>query len=197
VANPWLFTGAYYDSALKFYKIGQRYYDPSTARWTQPDGGGAGYLYAGDDPVSAVDPTGQWFIDLGVSGGNWVGGIQFNTDGFVLYSGAQISSDGSPGLTAQVAPMAELRGNQTSYGVSGFVPTPWKIAPGGSWSTSDPQATANDLAQGNLAGAWQSGDWEVGASTGGSVSGQVTQSSSEVSWSSVWDTVTNWVSGLF
>jgi uncharacterized protein RhaS with RHS repeats len=50
------------------YKFGVRYYDSSLGRWTQQDavGGSLGdlnsanrYTYANDDPVNAVDPSGQ------------------------------------------------------------------------------------------------------------------------------------------
>jgi RHS repeat-associated protein len=59
------------------YQFGQRYYDPSLMRWTQPDPldqtgdlrEGNKYLYAGGDPVNFVDPHGQakwggwWGVD--------------------------------------------------------------------------------------------------------------------------------------
>ena len=65
--NPWKFAGGYLDSSTNLYKFGTRYYDPSVGRWTQQDpvGGSLGdlnsanrYVYAGDDPVNAVDPNG-------------------------------------------------------------------------------------------------------------------------------------------
>ncbi len=40
------------------YHFGARYYDPTSANWTQPDPSGGGYTYAGDDPVNSVDPSG-------------------------------------------------------------------------------------------------------------------------------------------
>lgn len=65
VANPWLFTGAYFDRETGFYKMGARYYDPSLAIWTQIDplqyGKGSctgGYAYVGGDPINHADPTG-------------------------------------------------------------------------------------------------------------------------------------------
>jgi hypothetical protein len=42
-------------------KLGARYYNPTTARFTQPDPSGKEantYIYAGDDPTNLVDPTG-------------------------------------------------------------------------------------------------------------------------------------------
>jgi uncharacterized protein RhaS with RHS repeats len=50
------------------YKFGIRYYDAATGRWTQRDPVGGSlletvkanpYVYAGDDPVNLVDPSGR------------------------------------------------------------------------------------------------------------------------------------------
>jgi len=57
--NPWKFAGGYLDSSTSLYKFGVRYYDPALGRWTQQDPVGAGYVYAGDNPVNAVDPSGK------------------------------------------------------------------------------------------------------------------------------------------
>jgi RHS repeat-associated protein len=45
--------------------FGQRYYDPTTGSWTQQDPAaqGAGFLFAGDDPMNASDPTGLESIE--------------------------------------------------------------------------------------------------------------------------------------
>ena len=55
--NPFRYTGAYLD-ATGFYKMGERYYDPARGRFTQLDPLGGGYVYAGNDPINFVDPTG-------------------------------------------------------------------------------------------------------------------------------------------
>ncbi|MCA1683021.1 MAG: hypothetical protein LC685_03375 [Actinobacteria bacterium] len=47
--------------------LGARYYDPNLGRWTQQDSvvslgdpaNGNRYVYAGDDPVSRLDPMGR------------------------------------------------------------------------------------------------------------------------------------------
>jgi RHS repeat-associated protein len=61
-------TFTYLDSSTNLYKFGTRYDDPSLGRWTQQDpvGGSLGdlnsanrYAYANDDPVNAVDPSGE------------------------------------------------------------------------------------------------------------------------------------------
>jgi RHS repeat-associated protein len=68
--QPIRYTGGYWDGSTSghavLYKFGQRYYDSSLGRWTQPDPlndplalhGWNGYIYAGDDPVNAIDPSG-------------------------------------------------------------------------------------------------------------------------------------------
>ncbi|MFL5627365.1 MAG: RHS repeat domain-containing protein [Ktedonobacteraceae bacterium] len=57
--NPWKFAAGYLDSSTGLYKFGVRYYDPTLGRWTQLDSAGTGYVYAGDNPVNAVDPSGK------------------------------------------------------------------------------------------------------------------------------------------
>jgi RHS repeat-associated protein len=62
VSNPFRFTGAIWDSSTGLYKMGERYYDPSVARFTQPDPlGGQDYQYAGGNPTNSVDPEGFRF----------------------------------------------------------------------------------------------------------------------------------------
>lgn len=67
IANPWRFTGEYLDSTTGLYKMGERYYDPSIARWSQQDPifnpmdppQANRYSYVGNNPVNYVDPNGQ------------------------------------------------------------------------------------------------------------------------------------------
>ena len=68
VSNPWRYAGGYYDSATHFYTFGIRYYNPSIGRWTQRDPVGGSlqettktnpYVYADNDPVGEVDPSGE------------------------------------------------------------------------------------------------------------------------------------------
>ncbi len=63
--NPWKFAGGYLDSSTNLYKFGTRYYDPSLGRWTQLDTAGSGYVYVGDNPVNAVDPSGRFNLTVG------------------------------------------------------------------------------------------------------------------------------------
>ena len=63
--NPLRYTGGYQTTA-GLYHYGQRYYDPTDARWTQPDPlnqaldlrEGNKYVYVRGDPVNLRDPTG-------------------------------------------------------------------------------------------------------------------------------------------
>jgi RHS repeat-associated protein len=65
-AMPIRFAGYWYDSQTRLYKVGARYYDPTTGRWTQRDPidnpyelhGWNRYIYAGDDPINEIDPSG-------------------------------------------------------------------------------------------------------------------------------------------
>ena len=57
--NPYQFAGGYFDSYTLYYKYGTRYYD-RFGRWTQKDSQPSAnpYVYANDDPVNVVDPSG-------------------------------------------------------------------------------------------------------------------------------------------
>jgi RHS repeat-associated protein len=67
VVNPWRYRSGYWNSQLKLYKFGVRYYDPTRGRWTQTDpvdsplarSGWSPYTYAGDDPNDSDDPSGM------------------------------------------------------------------------------------------------------------------------------------------
>ncbi len=66
-SNPYRFAGEYLDTETGLYKIGERYYDPTLARWTQKDPmmmvfsprEANGYSYAAGDPVNLTDPSGE------------------------------------------------------------------------------------------------------------------------------------------
>lgn len=59
--NSLRYIASYWDAAAGLYKLGARYYEPTTARFTQYDPTGQEsnpYAYAACDPVNASDPTG-------------------------------------------------------------------------------------------------------------------------------------------
>ena len=63
--NPLRYAGGY-QTPTGLYHYGQRYYDPTDARWTQPDPLNQAadlreanrYPYAGADPINLIDPSG-------------------------------------------------------------------------------------------------------------------------------------------
>ena len=66
--NPFKYASGYLDTTTNLYHFGARYYDPSLGRWTQQDpvAGSLGdlnssdrYVYANDDPINLVDPSGR------------------------------------------------------------------------------------------------------------------------------------------
>ena len=79
VKNPIRFQGQYYSSSLKLYKMGLRFYDPALGRWTQRDpveqplqgSGWNDYVFAGDNPVNYLDPTGTVKVRQCGLGGSW------------------------------------------------------------------------------------------------------------------------------
>jgi RHS repeat-associated protein len=89
VVQPYRFQGQYQDST-GLYKVGGRYYDPSTGRWLQPDPvphisssvESNPYVFAGNDPVNASDATG---FDLDY----YIGAHTAVTAGIILLGGGR------------------------------------------------------------------------------------------------------------
>ncbi|MFJ4919954.1 RHS repeat-associated core domain-containing protein [Streptomyces sp. NPDC088725] len=80
VAEPFGYAGAYLD-ITGLYKMGARYYDQTTGRFTQPDPSGKEqnlYLYAAGDPINRVDPTGLF---------SWSGALDIGSNIFGVVSG--------------------------------------------------------------------------------------------------------------
>ncbi len=64
-AAKFVYNGQYYDSETGLYYLRNRYYDPTTGRFTQEDPAKDGlnwYVYCGNNPVNFVDP---WGLDPG------------------------------------------------------------------------------------------------------------------------------------
>ena len=68
--NPRKFTGKEYESDVKLYYYGARYYDPYIGRFTQRDPVGDGvnwYAYANNNPLAFIDPNGLEPVQSGVT----------------------------------------------------------------------------------------------------------------------------------
>jgi RHS repeat-associated protein len=135
VANPWKFNAGYLDAATGLYHFGSRYYDPRTARFTQPDPTGQEsniYLYAAADPIDNSDPTGTkshqafWGLVDWVSAtrdyarvGGAIGGLAGCAGGAIAF-GATLGPEAAPvGCFA-----GGIEGSQYGaviYGAAGFM----------------------------------------------------------------------------
>jgi RHS repeat-associated protein len=137
VPNPNRYTGGYLDSTTGLYKLGIRYYDPTLGRFTQPDPTGQDphYTYAGNNPVTFLDPRGDSFardvfkgvITAGVA--LLVGGLVYAIPGVGLFAGA-IAGACAGGATSAFldGKSARTAGYQclvaaTSVGIGGTVKT--------------------------------------------------------------------------
>jgi len=63
VPQPFRYAGYWWDSALNWYWVSVRSYDPALKRWLQPDAseqdGVRTYVYVDNDPIDLIDPVGQ------------------------------------------------------------------------------------------------------------------------------------------
>ncbi|MFJ4410939.1 RHS repeat domain-containing protein [Streptomyces sp. NPDC088910] len=74
--NPYRYVGGTYNRTTGWIKYGQRWYNPTTGRFTTQDAHsfladpaqGNRYAYAGDDPINNTDPTGQFGLSSVTSG---------------------------------------------------------------------------------------------------------------------------------
>jgi len=91
IANPFRYESGYYDGQTGLYKFGERYYNAVDARWTQldPSGKNPGYIYAGDDPVNLIDPSGTDFTGCLAAGLSYTGSLaSFAAAGISYFSSA-------------------------------------------------------------------------------------------------------------
>jgi RHS repeat-associated protein len=119
VSNPFRFVGQYRTGSGfgEAYKIGARYYNPAFGRWMQADPidqpadlrEGNRYLYVGDDPTNAIDPTGT---SGGVSQG--IGGLACRRRGTCSRGGGSLIRHclewGVPGAAGGAVPGAVAGG---------------------------------------------------------------------------------------
>jgi RHS repeat-associated protein len=82
------FAGTEWDPSSSLYHMGARYYDPATSSFLSPDPAGqftSPYTYAGNSPVSALDPNGELAFAVAVIigaalVGAYFGGVSVNDD---------------------------------------------------------------------------------------------------------------------
>ncbi len=76
--NQYRYATGYTDNQTGLTKMGARYYNPTTGRFTQTDPSGKDqhYMYGGNNPITNNDPTGLYgWSNLGAQLGGWGGGI--------------------------------------------------------------------------------------------------------------------------
>jgi RHS repeat-associated protein len=117
------YTGGAFDQITGFTKLGLRYYDPATGAFTQQDASqlladpqnGNLYAYAGDNPATNSDPSGQ--IPVAASGGY----------GCAEFSGPCYPANYAPprlGIPCLVPAVAWAGGTGLSFGVGGMIYAP-------------------------------------------------------------------------
>jgi RHS repeat-associated protein len=151
-AGTYAYTGHQYDAATGLYYARARYYDPGTGRFLSEDPEPAlnPYEYAGNNPISMVDPTGrQAFIETaglyarGFIKGALIGGAAYGGGGILLnLARGQDWNEGltwhdlliamaAGGLSAIVSPGLFFFERVLMNAIIGFVATTWSMVLGG------------------------------------------------------------------
>ncbi|MHB8468190.1 MAG: RHS repeat-associated core domain-containing protein [Gaiellaceae bacterium] len=120
--QPIRYAGGYWDQNTPtheaLYKYGQRYYDPTLGRWTQPDPinnpldlhGWNGYTYAGDDPVNNTDPSGlcSWYdvaCDVHSAADTFAGAIHTASQNLTAFVTSEVACGIAVGLVEVITPV--------------------------------------------------------------------------------------------
>jgi RHS repeat-associated protein len=154
-ANPYRYIGGWLDFPTGLYKLGWRYYDPSTGRFTQPDPSGQekhAYLYSAGDPINRADPTGLWYG--GISGSACI----------LACVELGVGWDGDPDLTIGFAAGPEIGlGAQVGGGYGDN--EGWEVK-GSCQGSVGPVGVYGEVSVGEGADLGGGGGWAPGASLG-------------------------------
>lgn len=114
--TPWRIAGAHQDPT-GLYKIGERYYDPTLGRFTQPDPIHNPldpklwnpYTYVGNDPINYTDPSGlSWWRDLACEVKTIVGAVVFTGAVFAAIASITYTAGAAIPLWAKVGYIAMI-----------------------------------------------------------------------------------------
>lgn len=111
--NRLLYTGALLDTATGLYRLGIRWYDPNTGRFTQPDPTTQEtnpYTYAGGNPCNNTDPTG------GCNAANYVSAGATVLAGSVAVVAGALSTPAAVGWLGVVGGYATITAGAASLG---------------------------------------------------------------------------------
>jgi RHS repeat-associated protein len=115
--NPWTYATGYTDPTTGYLKLGARYYNPTTARFTQPDPSGQEpntYNYATCNPTNNVDPTGRSACS------NAIGGLVTGALGFFGGTAMLVATPLTGGLsTIGAVGLYEVSAGGFVYGLAG------------------------------------------------------------------------------
>ncbi|GCE18180.1 RHS repeat-associated core domain-containing protein [Dictyobacter kobayashii] len=116
IVNPWQYAGGYYDSTTGLTKFGIRYYDPIFGRWTQrtPVGGtlqettkANPYMYAGNNPVNNIDPSGASCEGDALVGLFSLAGLARGVQSVLSFSAAQLAGGAGTATSASMTAAAD------------------------------------------------------------------------------------------
>ncbi len=161
--QAWRFAGQWGQSDAGLYKMGTRWYDPKTGRWTQQDPiyaagdlqQGNRYVYASSDPVNVVDPLGMFSIgiDVEVQLGpvRLSGGVSLDDDGNLGVSGGVGGGQGvGGGVKGTVNPFGKVQNGGEIEG--GGCASPTVVGPSACLSASSRGGMSAGIGGGTEAG---------------------------------------------